>query len=177
LLVRAAAIAGLMALPATAAMPPSLSVDGLGGVRVGMTLKQAEKVVGPLSVDYPNGGDDDGGCGDATPKRPWIAGASLMVENRRIVRIDIFQSDKSKPRPTTKTDAGIGIGSTIADVRRAYGKRLIISAHPYEGDQGRYLTIKGLKPDREIIFETNHGRVESFRAGMTQQVDYIEDCL
>jgi hypothetical protein len=130
-------------------------------------------VVGPLTVDYPN---DDEGCGEAVPDRPWIRGASLMVEGRKIVRIDIASGEPSAPKPATKTDAGIGLGSTTAEVRRAYGKRLRIEPHPYDNDDGRYLVIKGLKSGREIIFETHQGRVESFRAGLSRQVEYIEGC-
>jgi hypothetical protein len=160
-------------MPAAAAAPATLSVDGLAGVRIGMTIDQAEQVTGPLEVGYPS---DEDSCGEATPKRPWIPGASLMVEGRRVVRIDILRSDGPEPRATTKTDAGIGIGSTIAEVRRAYGRRLTIEPHPYDNKDGRYLVIKGLEPGREIIFETYRGRVESFRAGLSGPVEYIEGC-
>jgi hypothetical protein len=171
-LVFALALSGLLALPASAAIP-MLTVDGLEGVRIGMSVEEAERITGPLVVAYPN---DDGGCGEAVPKRPWINGASLMVEGRRIVRIDIAQGPPPAARATGTTDAGVGLGSTITAVRRAYGKRLRIEPHPYDNEDGRYLVVRGLKPGREIIFETYHGRVDSFRAGLTKQVGYIEGC-
>jgi hypothetical protein len=170
---RVTALAALIAVPAAAAIPPAtLSVDGLGGVKIGMSVRQAEQVIGPLEVTYLN---DDGGCGEAVPKRPWIPGAGLMVEGRTIVRIDVSQGER-EPKATTRTDAGIGIGSTIAEVRRAYGRHLKIEPHPYDNEDGRYLVIKGLKPGREIIFETFKGRVDSFRAGKSHPVEYIEGC-
>jgi hypothetical protein len=162
----ALAASGLLVPPAAAAIP-MLTVDGMEGVRIGMTVEEAEKVTGPLTVAYPN---DDEGCGEAVPAS-WIPGVALMVEGRRIVRIDIFRA-----RPPTSSDAGVTIGSTIADVRRAYGKRLTIRPYPYRNDERRYLVVRGLKPGREIIFETLHGRVDSFRAGRTKQVEYIEGC-
>jgi hypothetical protein len=168
----ALAMSGLLAAPAAAAIP-MLTVDGMEGVRIGMSLEEAEKVTGPLTVAYPN---DDGGCGEAVPKRPWIPGAALMVEGRRIVRIDIAQGPPPAPKATGTTEAGVGIDSTIAEVRRAYGKRLRIEPHPYDNEDGRYLVVKGLRPGREIIFEAFHGRVDSFRAGLSRQVEYIEGC-
>ena len=166
------AMSGLLAWPAAAAVP-MLTVDGMEGVRIGMTVKQAEAVMGPLDVYYPDGPDS---CGEGAPKSLWIPGVHVMIENRRIVRIDISQDKPPAPRAITKTEAGVGIGSTIAEVRRAYGKRLRIEPHPYDNEDGRYLVIKGLKPGREIIFETYKGRVESFRAGRSRPVEYIEGC-
>src|SRR5262249_52092648 len=134
-LVSTFATMALLALPAAAATPPTLSVDGLGGVRIGMTIKEVRRVVGPMDIGYLNGPE----CGEAHPKRPWIPGVGFMVSNGRLVRIDVVQDQPPAPKQTTKTDTGIGIGSTIADVRRAYGKHLKIEPHPYDNEDGRYL--------------------------------------
>ncbi|HEY4031875.1 MAG TPA: hypothetical protein VGM25_16135 [Caulobacteraceae bacterium] len=171
-LVLTLAMSGLLALPAAAAVP-MLTVDGMAGVRIGMTVEEAEKVTGPLTVTYPN---DDGGCGEAVPANGWIPGASLMVEGRRIVRIDIAQGPPTGPEVMGSTDTGIGIHDSIAGAKRVYGKRLRIQPDPYGNAERRRLVVKGHKPGREIIFETFRGRVTSFRAGLSRQVEYIEGC-
>jgi hypothetical protein len=170
-----AAIAlALLASPAAAAGPaaPRLTLDGIGGLRIGMTLQEMQQVVGPLDIGYLDGPE----CGEGQPKRPWIPGVSFMVENGRLTRVDVDQGKPPAPRVRTQTEAGVGIGSTIAEVKRAYGKHLRIEPHPYDNEDGRYLVIKGLKPGREIIFEAFHGRVDSFRAGKSRSVEYIEGC-
>ena len=172
MLIFALSASGLLSLPTEAAVP-LLTVDGMEGVHIGMTVKQAETVTGPLDVYYSEGPDS---CGQAVPKKPWIAGVRFMIENRRIVRIDIAQDKPPAPRAITSSDAGIQIGSTIAAVKRAYGNRLKIEQHPYDGDEGRRLVVRGRKPGREILFETYRGRVTTFRAGLSRPVEYDEGC-
>lgn len=75
-----------------------------------------------------------------------------------------------------RTDRGIGIGSTEAEVRRAYGQDLTEEPHPYV--DGSYLIHEPSSlGNRQMIFETEGQVVTSFRVGDDQTTPWIEGCL
>jgi hypothetical protein len=164
-----ALLAGVM----TAGASPAtlLTVDGLGPARIGMSVSQVEQALGQkLAIQYPE--DDSCGQGEA---KGGPAGVSYMFVDGRLARVDVYQHDGGNS-PSIKTDAGIGLGSSMAQVQRAYGPRLSIQPDPYD-DTEHYLVVKNAGPGREIIFDTRMGRVGSFRAGLSKPVEYIEGCL
>jgi len=156
---------------ALGASPPPLTLDGLGPLKFGMTPGQVAKIVGPLNISYDASGP---GCGEGGPKRPWIPGVGFMFVHGRLARISVFEDTGTLP----KSEAGVGVGSTVAEVKRAYGKRLRIEIRPYftEEDGEHDLVVNDAKRRRKLIFETFKGRIETFRAGVTGPVDYIEGC-
>jgi len=136
-----------------------------------MTVRQVEKAVGQsLAVDYP----EDESCGEGVV-RGGPDGVAYMFVDHHLARIDIDVPDKGQS-PDIKTEAGVGLGASMADVQRAYGPRLSIEPDPYDENE-HYLVIKGLRRGREIIFDTAMGRVDGFRAGLSKPVEYIEGCL
>jgi hypothetical protein len=170
------ALASAWASPSEAADNHLLTMWGLEPVRIGMTLKQAESALGAkLRLAKPN--DSDSKACDLADRRDGRDGnVSYMVENGRITRIDIIELDRrggSSMRVSTET--GVGIGATELAVRRAYGRSLVVTPHPYD-DTGHYLEIYGPGRKRALIFETANGRVTSFRAGRRTSVEYIELC-
>ncbi len=164
---------------AVAAPNPVLTMDGLGPLRFGMTVGQIERAIGPLDISYYEGSQE---CGEGGPKKPWIRGASLMIIKGRLARIDIFVGTDStgvgtaRSKITTKTEAGIGLGSTMAEVKRAYRGRLTVTPRPYEEETEHDLIVKDSRRGRKIVFETENGRIDTFRAGLNGPVDYIEGC-
>lgn len=58
---------------------------------------------------------------------------AYIVESGRITRIDIWQA-KQGDDPGIVSPEGIGIGSTEDQIKNAYGAKLKIEAHPYEGE-------------------------------------------
>lgn len=137
-----------------------------------MTVREAEKALGAkLRLDYAADGND---CAYAF--RTVDPDRSYMIDGGRIVRIDIDIPRKGHVRSRVATALGFGIGSSQRDIVRAYGHSLAIEPHPYLEDQGSYLVIDSPGHRRGIIFETDHGKVTEFRAGLYPALSYIEGC-
>jgi hypothetical protein len=138
-----------------------LSKNGLGPLRVGLTVRQIEDRTGySLKSSY----------GSRPCRIMTLSGApeglSLMFAYGKLVRVDVFR------RPW-RTRRGIRVGMKGSAVRRRH-PNLRVTRHPYT-PAGRYLIVGG-KP-RRMIFETGaRGRVTSFRGGLSKPVGYIEGC-
>ena len=154
------------ALFAAAPAPRVLTSQGFGGVRVGMTRVQAERAIAsPLRIDYPD--TDNRSCGMAARRDGRDKSISYMIEGGRVTRIDING-------PTIRTARGVGVGSTIAQLRKAYGQRL--KSHPNQYTDQPDFHVKGPR-GFGLIFETDDGRVVTMRGGRYPSVAYIESCL
>lgn len=157
----------------------SISVGGLGPVRLGMTVQEAANaaqvsfVVAPLTQSpeckyyLPEVFNPEKGM----PTAP-IDGIGLMVVNDQVIRIDIW------PDSLVKTVSGLGISSTREEIEAAYDAKVEVTPHPYT--EGNYLT---LTPDASgsnlysLVFETDEsGRVTQFRAGQLPAVTWTEGC-
>lgn len=52
------------------------------------------------------------------------------------------------------------------------------SPHPYtEGPDSHYYKVAAPDGEHAIVFETYNGKVNTFRAGLSQAVDFVEGCL
>ena len=151
-----------------------LSLEGIGPVRIGMTLDEAATAAGmPIGLlDMPPGPE----CRYAVPDRASGTGDELgfMVVNGRIVRIDVGIMGPYRIR----TVSGIGKGSTEAEVQATYPGRTRVEPHPYIPN-GRYLVYMPGDPGLRhlgMIFETVDGEVRTFRAGLAEEVSWTEGC-
>lgn len=140
-----------------------------GPIAYGMTLEQASKAVGQKIEK----GEEllDPGCSFAV-SNALPAGASLMVLNGRIARVDV----DSAGIPTL---SGAEVGWTEDQIRRLYPGQIRTEPHPYTGPEGHYLVyVPRAQADRQyrIIFETDGKRVLSYRAGRQPAVSWIEGC-
>ena len=131
----------------------TLTPDGLGPVKIGMTKRQAEQALGKkLHVEYPMTTDSNS-CSYAFRADGKDRDVGYMLIDSRIARIDIGVIPL---RAKILTSAGVGRGSTENAVRKAYGKRLQVSPHPYgDDDSWHYLTVDEPDHKRGIIFETD----------------------
>lgn len=152
------------------AVPQQLGFDGIAPVRVGMTVVQAEKALhAKLSMQFPSDSDSTE-CAIAVVKgrnRPF----SYMVEHGRITRVDLGGRGV---KSVIKTASGIGLGSSIAEIKRAYGSRG--KWHPNAYDDEPVFEIKSVDSKSAILFETERGRVIRIHAGRLPSVEYIEGC-
>jgi hypothetical protein len=142
-----------------------LRFDGIGGVRVGMTLAQASAAIGrPITID-PNSAPEPSVCAFAYP-RGGPPGVAFMVYDGRIQRVDVFRSE-------VPTVAGVRVGFSEAQVRAAYpGLRNEPSIYD---PAGRNLIVDEPGPYR-LLFETHNGVVRTFRSGVDDAVDAPEGC-
>lgn len=151
-----------------------LALNGIGPIRVGMTVDEASQSAGIRLIRSGSGGMDEYLCSYVQPQGE-PKGISFMVTNGRIARVDI-----SSKRITTISGARIGdnenrILSLYPDVIKA-------TPHPYVShspDNGKYLTFvpkDAVDKNYRIVFETSKNRVDRFRSGKLPEVEYIEGC-
>lgn len=164
-----------------------LTFEGLGPIRIGMTVKQVEAIGFALTTGGPWSDEEEKfQCHylDSAPNYPDIA---LMMNKDRLVRIDVaFGSAPGR----WKSLSGAMIGMSEQDVHALYRDWLTISPHPYLGDSGSYLSLTSSDDDHAMIFETAAldqadtqiagekptKYVTNFRAGLKDAVSYIEGC-
>ena len=148
-----------------------LAINGIGGIRVGMTVREARRSSG-TNLNY-MGQIDDPTCYYVNPQT-GSKGLGFMVSDGRIARVDVY--DKS----SVTTLSGAKIGDTEARIKALYPGQIKVSTHKYMGASGgHYLTyVPKDKSDRNyrIVFETDGKRVLRFRAGKLPEVEYIEGC-
>lgn len=173
-------IGGLASANASAA-DQLLTFDGLGPVRVGMTVPEAEAVLGvkltPLDTS-------DGVSSEAcwyTSRTDGVDQAlPYMIQNGRIARIDVNNGTPGAMKrsdPGVRTERGIRIGSSEEDVKKAYGSSLDITPHAYGDENDHYLTILTADKSRGIRFETWEGKVDTFHVGTASAILLVEGCL
>jgi hypothetical protein len=162
-----------MTAPAAAQQQPVLESGGIGKVRIGMSVKQAERTMGArLRSLIPDYGP---GCWLAVRADGIDPGLSYMVENGRITRIDL-STPRDGTAPTISTAKGIGIGSTQADVELKYGSSGISARAPYgESDGDRWITVEGT-PALGIVISISGGKVVGLWGGLRQSIAYSEAC-
>ena len=164
-------IFGVAPLLCVAAAPsPIIGFDGVAPVRVGMSLAQAKQLLhGKFSIQPPSE-DDPNGCGYLIANSRQ-GDVGYMFDKGRIRRADVENSPKSPIR----TAAGIGVGSSVADIRRAYGERARSHPNAYSAPEPDF-EIKSPDGKAAIIFETIEGRVALIRAGQLPWAEFIEGC-
>ena len=146
---------------------PQVQINGMGDLRIGMTLGEAERAARSKLVPS---GKIDRECYYVRPHK-GSQHISMMVVEGRIARIDI------NPGSSIKTLSGAGIGDSEQQIEKLYRDRLKVSPHKYT--DGHYLTFLPIgKADRNyrLIFETDGRRVVNYRVGKMPEVGYVEGC-
>lgn len=155
-----------------------LRLDGIGPIKVGMSLAQATAAVGkPVEVNPDYVLDN---CAYARVQG-GPEGLSFMVlrdnaaDPWRIVRVNVNDN------PRLATLAGVRIGATEADVKSTYSGpgetgTIAVTGHEYvEG--GHYITYDVDGPQGLLLlFETDGTKVTEFRSGQQDPVGYPEGC-
>jgi hypothetical protein len=138
-----------------------LTADGLGSIEIGMPLDRLERAVRAKVAYNPYANH---GCSVTTTPELEPRGLSLVMEDKKLARINL-EFYGTDPRPLAiKTDTGVGLASPEEDVIKAYGSRVLVK--PNAADT-TWHTLYVDAPDhsRGIIFETDGKKVKSIRAG------------
>lgn len=146
-------------------------INGIGSVRVGMTVAEASKAAGTKLIQTSSGGEEHG-CFYFHPQRE-PKGVDFMVLNGRIARVDVAENKN------ITTLSGAKIGDTEAKIKSLYPGQIQVTPHEYV-QGGHYLTF--LPKDRadrnyRIVFETDGKRVTTFRSGELSAVSAVEGCV
>ncbi len=147
-----------------------LVMNGIGGIKVGMTIKQAEKAAG-ISLVIPRGFKPNKDCYYVEPKK-YPKGISFMVTEYKISRVDIWENKK------ITTFKGAKLDDSEARIKSLYPKQIKVTPHKYN-PQGHYLTFipqDSADKNYRIVFETDGKKVVRFRSGKLPDVEFIEGC-
>jgi hypothetical protein len=190
-------VIGLIAILSAPASAQVLSWRGVGPVRLGMTVAEAERALkaklGPVALPFSK---ECYVTGRADGKNEAL---SYVVENGRIVVMTVFLRDDRRPTPNIVDANGIGVGSTEADIRRGYKQVEKVLAPDFrlseeefaeaakeraahgitepEPSPHYWVVADGPDHQRAIIFETQDERVLYLRTGLKPQVMSNEDCI
>jgi len=137
--------------------------DGVGPVKVGMTLAQLSAALHQeLAADE----RDEQSCFYINAR--GHDSVSFMIIDGHMARVEVGA-------PGVKTSTGIQVGDSEGQVRKVYGARMKVTAHQYI-DTGHYLTVRSADGRYVIRFETDKGKITTFYAGKYDAIQYVEGC-
>lgn len=142
-----------------------VSTQGIGGIKIGMTIAQASQAAKLITTD-----NRRSACLYYQPASR-LSGINFMVTNKVISRIDITN-------PRIATLSGAKIGDSEERIRSLYGAQLQTKLHKYL-DQGHYLIfVPRDQQDQQnrILFETDGVKVLNWRVGRLKEVNWVEGC-
>ncbi len=154
----------------------TLSYRGLGGVELGMTLREAEPILGANLTLLKDAFYQSDSCWYSRRSDGEESFVAYMMDKNRIVRIDVLDLSGDQNTTDVVSDKGVGIGALEKDVIALYGADIEIRPHLYVSPGGHYLRVQSPDGSSALLFETEDGKVTSFRAGLIPQVDYKERC-
>ena len=154
---------------ATPAGAEALTSAGLGALRIGMSQADLVAAVG----GSPDLSGEPEGCEEFHPARA-PAGVLVMIEDGKLTRISLDEG-------VVRTDAGLGLGVTAAQVKATYGAQAKSSGHEYLDAPAEYITVwtkgSGGPGSLGIVYEVGaDGKVFAIHAG-SPSIQYVEGCL
>lgn len=147
----------------------TISPDGIGPLKIGMTVEQAAKAIdAQLNLTDDEISDDPDVCAQIQPA--GYGGLFLLFEKRRLTSVLI-----TKPSEV-KTFQGIGIGSSETDVKAAY-TNLKIEPADFEEAPALNLTLWVKEDVSGIRFKTDIQRKVWLISAGGRSIRYTEGCL
>ena len=190
-------VMGMMMSTSISAHARSLSLQGLGPVRLGMTVAEAERALHAKlePVDLPFSKE----CyvtGRADGRNKAL---SYVVVDGKIVVMTVFLPGDQVPDPNILDDNGIGVGSTEDDIIRTYekvqkelapdfrqSKEDLAAAARERAKHGitepepspeYWIVVEGADHKRAIVFQTRDQKVLNFEIGLKPEIFSSEHCL
>jgi hypothetical protein len=154
--------------------PASLTADGWGPLRIGMTRQEVVTASGEDANPEAVGGPDPDSCDEFRPSRA-PEGMLVMIEQGRLSRISLSEGSD------VRTDEGFAVGDSAATIKAAYGSEAAATPHKYSPAPAEYITVwqgGASGPDaRGMVYEVGtDGRVSHIHAG-GPSIKYVEGCL
>ncbi len=139
-----------------------LSTAGLGPVLIGHSFEQALAASGGVLVQFPDGTDTCKiyGAGADLP------GVFITAIDDEVQRIDVAEG-------STSTVSGFGIGSSVTDLRSAFGER--IQDGPNTGEI-QFVPVDAGDADKRVVWLVDEGIAVSMRAGRVPYVNSRTFC-
>jgi len=158
-------------------VPPdaeTLTADGWGPLRIGMSRAEITAVAGEDADPRAVGGPDPARCDEFRPANA-PEGILVMVENGVLTRISVSRD------PNIRTSEGLRIGDPESSVLAEYGSRAKVDSHQYVDPPAKYITVWREPPSaanpRGIRYEVDsNGTIAHLRAG-GPSIEYVEGCL
>mgnify|MGYP001827510138 CR=1 FL=1 len=153
----------------TTTEPPPLTVDdplttgGLGEVRLGMTVGEAEVASGRLMDAAP--GDEESPCYEVTARD--LAGVRFVVIDGRIRVIDVRDTGFA-------TSSGARIGMTADEIRTLFGER--IDETPIDGSSALTFVPSDATDPARVVFFTDGAAVTRMLSGTVPNVLSLDAC-
>ena len=161
--------------PSVTLAPSAISVTtgGMGQIRVGMTVAEAEEAVG-FTLEGELDPQISEACYHVTAPddQPDFADVSFMVLDDTIVRVEVHGDS------TATTRSGAGIGITEADLNAMFPGQI----QPSEGLAGggtafQFVPRDDADAEYRVIFIFEGGSVSEYWAGILPAVAFSEGCL
>jgi hypothetical protein len=164
-----ALLLGVLLLPLQAT-DWTVSLEGAGPVRLGMSVNAVRRVLGDPKAKL-EGNDPEVPltvCAYLESER-IPKGMGLMFADGRLVRVDVFEG-------TARTTNGVGIGDSEERIKKVFAGRIKTEPHVYD-DEGHYLNYVPTRRSKiGIVFETDGHQVTSFRVGTLAAIALVEGC-
>ncbi len=155
--------------PVTITEATPVALDGIGPIRIGMTIKEAAAASG-LKFRRLSDSGVDRGCTYFQPTA-GLAEVGFMVTHNRIARIDIYNNRMA-------TLSGARVGDRKEKIMALYGEKIQLTGRTISG-RGEVLTFFPSDPPDQnlrLVFEVFNQQVSSFRIGKLPEVEYPEGC-
>jgi hypothetical protein len=149
-----------------AAQPWTLSSQGYGPVRPGMTPAQAAQLMGTEFRTFENRPVDKE-CDYLYPRRGHN-GVSVMVQNGKITHLKVTKNKN------ISTKSGVRVGDTAKKLKELFGQSLEIEGHKYV-DNGDYFYVWEKNMKYGVKFEVIDGVVRSIYVG-DESIRLVEGC-
>ncbi len=145
-------------------------INGIGAVRVGMTIAEASKAAGTKLIRE-SGYETNLSCFyvklQGEPKD-----IGFMVTNGRISRVDVWNNK------SIATVSGAKIGDTESRIKSLYPGQIQVTPHKYVqgGHDLIFIPKDAVDKNYRVLFETDGKRVTRFRSGKLPEVEFVEGC-
>jgi len=153
----------------------SISLPDFGTVTIGDSAATASRELRQPIAMAPGTNPESSTCMIFTPKGLESTGVSLIFEDKRITRINIdYYGDAAEPL-SIKTAAGVGLGTTEEDVKKAYAGHFRLE--PDSGDPTwHYIYVDAPGGETGLRFDTDGKKVKSMHAGQYPALNYKQGC-